>query len=153
MADEADVTLARASACPANQHHSAAAPRLNRAIVAWVVKAGPCSLEQLDEIFGPAPDTPNLRLAQEHFRDRLARLVAVGQLAHNGQRDARRLWRAGPLAPALPAPPAAPRWAGPIVPPRRVDVMGGPVYVPPPAAPVRAGATDFQRCASLGVRC
>lgn len=150
----ADVTLARthASVCPPGQHHSAAAPRLNRAIVAWVVKAGPCNLEQLDEIFGPPPDAPNPKLALEHFRHRLARLVSVGYLSTNGLKDRHRLWSAGPNAPQPEKPPTPP-WVGQIVPAREVDVMVGPVYVPPRMVCPRAGGLDFKRVASRGHAC
>lgn len=37
--------------------------------------------------------------------------------------------------------------------PNRYDVMSAPRYTPPAARPVRAGANDFMRIASLGVRC
>ena len=38
------------------------------------------------------------------------------------------------------------------VPPRRINEIVG-NYTPPPMAPARPGALDYQRCASQGVRC
>lgn len=37
--------------------------------------------------------------------------------------------------------------------PRRHDVLRGPIYRPAPAAPLRAGADDHTRIASLGIKC
>ena len=54
-----------------------------------------------------------------------------------------------PLAASrsLPAPPAN------VAPPRQVQVMFGPVYVPPRGPALRAGALDHQACASRGHAC
>lgn len=43
--------------------------------------------------------------------------------------------------------------AGQVAAPRRVDVLYGPVYVPPRPVTAREGAQDFAAIASRGVRC
>lgn len=54
-------------------------------------------------------------------------------------------------------PATAPRYAeqraGQVAAPRRVDVLYGPVYVPPRPVTAREGAQDFAAIASRGVRC
>lgn len=62
--------------------------------------------------------------------------------------DAQQLvWFLG--AVEAPAQPAATSNAQAVAAPRQVNVMHGPVYVPPTAAPARAGALDYARMPSL----
>ena len=48
-----------------------------------------------------------------------------------------------------PRPPAP--WVGQVVPPRQVNVMHAPAWVPPRWEPARPGATDFARCPRRGI--
>jgi len=54
--------------------------------------------------------------------------------------------QAGPVPVPAPAP-----WVGQVVPPRQVNVMHAPAWVPPRWEPARPGATDFARCPRRGI--
>lgn len=85
------------------------------------------------------------------FSKRLNYLKSQGWLLNKGS-STRAVWRinpdqqpgARPQAKPTAKAPTAPVWIGPIVPPRRVDVMSGPTYKPQPAT-YRAGAMDYAR--------
>lgn len=134
-------------------------PTLNRAIVDHLRTAGPCSALALMDLFceGESED------ARRAFRKRLNYLADAGALVAIGSwrgrqfdagppdayipgADARRVRVRGP-AKAPPPPPAN------VAPPRQVQVMFGPLYVPPRAPALRPGALDFKACASRGHRC
>lgn len=129
-------------------------PPYVRAAAVYVVKlAGPISRTELTELF--CPDG-----AVDGFHTGLIRLVKRGELAHSRSPGLKHL---GP-GPAFAPPgfdwaaerrrkPDAPVWVGPIVPPRRVDFMGGPVLTFGAVPPARPGADDHKRWQSVGVRC
>ena len=54
--------------------------------------------------------------------------------------------QAGPVPVPAPAP-----WVGQVAPPRQVNVMHAPAWVPPRWEPARPGATDFARCPRRGI--
>lgn len=88
---------------------------------------------------------------QGQLLKRLSNMADRGWLLQEWSSDGERLWLIAPSArAALPKPPAPAALV--LVPPRRINVMVG-TYTPPPMAPARPGALDYQRCASQGVRC
>lgn len=139
---------------------------ISLAILNFLAANGPCSLDVLHARFfefqGRTIGRPDLyKLLKAH--------MGYGKLECHGPR-AERLWSlSGELqekvAAALPkavvngSPEAAktlpppPPYVGQIVPPRRVDVMFGPVYQPKPAACHRPGAMDFKGIARRGHAC
>lgn len=79
-----------------------------------------------------------------NLRSQLNQLATKDLLHFSGERFNKR-WYPG----ARPAPQGL---LG-VVPPRRVQVMLGPVYVPPSVPAQRPGAMDFKACASRGHPC
>lgn len=77
-------------------------------------------------------------LAPHQVRDALHDLAAQGHVhsVHCSNTGVRR-WRLGPK-------PQAARPEG-VVPPRQIDLMRAPVYVPPPQPPARPGAMGYAR--------
>lgn len=133
-------------------------PSLNRAIVAYLRTAGPCSAATLMGVFckGGAE-------ARRSFRKRLRYLADAGALVTHGSWRLR-VFEAGPPDAHIPGGPRPPRTASAaanslpappanVAPPRQVQVMFGPVYVPPRGPALRAGALDHQACASRGHAC
>lgn len=122
------------------------------AIINFVAKTGPCGFEQLAEIF----EEHGTEESRDKFRRQLNHLRDSGRLKAAGT-GRRRTWALGPLpyGPGQPRQrtPAPPRYVGPIVPPRRVDVMFGPVYRPGPGPALRPGALDFKSIARRGHAC
>lgn len=140
----------------------------NRAIVQHLISCQAtgkpyCTTNELLECFGPNNPTEEEALRFRRKLNHLGSKDAIENLAPTGKPDR---WAPGPRAQAFchtasgrtemsvdaNAEPV-PKWVGPIVPPRRVDVMNGPVYVPTHAASNRAGVDDFRHCRSVGVRC
>lgn len=58
-----------------------------------------------------------------------------------------------PMDEASGHAPTVEKWCGEVVPKRIVDVMYGPVYVPPKWEPPRAESEQYRQYTSRGVRC
>lgn len=113
---------------------------LRRALLEFVrARPSGCTFAQVAAATGHLPGGSGANL-----RANLNYLANKDQLHHSGDREHKR-WYPGPR----PAPGAAPNVALP----RQVQVMFGPVYVPPRGPALRAGALDHQACASRGHAC
>lgn len=113
---------------------------LRRAILEFVrARPSGCTFAQVAAATGHLPGSsgPNLRANLNY-------LAKKDQLHYSGEREHKR-WHPGPR----PAPQGLPG----VAPPRQVQVMFGPVYMPPRAPALRPGALDFKACASRGQRC
>lgn len=110
---------------------------------------GPATAQELHAVLSPG--RPHMR--PRDIAQRLKRLEALSWLYSEEDRDGVRRWHALAITPttARPAPRPKP-YVGQVAPPRRIDVMNS-TWVPPAGPALRAGALDYQRCASLGVRC
>ena len=119
----------------------------SKAVAEHLHQHGPASLDELLEHF-PAEGRCALRR-------RLNNMVGCNWLDISWDSAGKPLWhfaaRASVPRAAQPQP-ATPATQGLLAPPRRINVMVG-AYTPPPMAPARPGALDYQRCASQGVRC
>jgi hypothetical protein len=129
----------------------------NDELVDYVEKEQPCDFLELREFFG-GPDGGTR--AKVIFQKRLAYLVSKGRLktvnlAGKLHWEVPELGTAGEAdcKPAEKITRCADNWVGAVVPPRQHNVMDGPTYVPEPDASLRAGALDYRRVASHGVRC
>lgn len=130
---------------------------LNQGIVAHIARHGACDFYELHSLFGEDDASHN---ATKRFRARLQYLVDSGQLQATG-RGRGRTWYAQRHSvralqghtPSQPAPDTPTPWVGPVVAPRQYNVMHGPAYTPGPTLALRAGALDFRRVPSAGVRC
>ena len=114
------------------------------AILNLLRERGPCSLVEL-RLNLPAA------FSKFHLVKRLGTLVDNGWLQVLWPTEDERLWAVSPRARAA-LPKLQPNEPPVLVPPRRISVMSG-NYTPRPMHPARAGALDYQRCASHGVRC
>ena len=116
------------------------------AVVAHLKQHGAATLDELLPHFADE--------GRSKLRKRLSNLVDGNWLDIAWDARGAMLWLVAPRArTALPTlPQAAPSAPPVLVPPRRINVMVG-TYTPPPMAPARPGALDYQRCASQGVRC
>lgn len=119
------------------------------AVVAHLKQHGAATLDELLPHFADE--------GRSKLRKRLSNLVDGNWLDIAWDARGAMLWLVAPRArtalPTLPqATPSAPSAPPVLVPPRRINVMQG-TYVPPPMAPARPGALDFQRYASRGFRC
>lgn len=104
------------------------------------VRANPgCTLAQVHGHIRPLHDD-----SRENLYYHLARMASCHLLHTTGAR---------PHVRYYPGPRPAPAPLPNVAPPRQVQVMFGPLYVPPPAAALRAGALDFKACASRGHAC
>jgi len=130
--------------------------KLYTAILAHVRAQGPCSLYELHATFGEKPNDFRLRNLVQILEDQ-GKLVNVSET-----RNCR--WiigdgtRAGtaphkPRREQCPTPIVRPVQVGPITPPRQIDLIRAPVYVPPARAIARPGAADFLQIPSRGCRC
>lgn len=107
------------------------------------------------ELAGIFIDDEDDALECSAMRHALASAVRRGQLCAQGAGIDRAWAPAGYVFPPdviYPEDDADP-WVGPIVPPRQIDVMHAPVYVPPSSTPAREGALDAARLPSRGFRC
>ena len=98
-------------------------------------------------------------MSRTQLLKRLGNLVDLGWLDFTWNNAGDKMWFLRASARAIPVHTVAdeaPHQAAPappvLVPPRRINVMVG-NYTPPPMAPARPGALDYQRYASQGVRC
>ena len=119
------------------------------AVVAHLKQHGAATLDELLPHFADE--------GRSKLRKRLSNLVDGNWLDIAWDARGAMLWLVAPRARAAlptlpPSAPSAPSAPPVLVPPRRINVMQG-TYVPPPMAPARPGALDYQRCASQGVRC
>ena len=119
------------------------------AVVAHLKQHGAATLDELLPHFADE--------GRSKLRKRLSNLVDGNWLDIAWDARGAMLWLVAPRArtalPTLPqAAPSAPSAPPVLVPPRRINVMVG-NYTPPPMAPARPGALDYQRYASQGVRC
>ncbi len=126
--------------------HSKLSPA-SKAIAEHLHQHGPASLDELLEHF-PAEGRGALRR-------RLNNMLECLWLDISWDAAGKVLWHFAararvPRAAQPQGTPPVPQ--GLLVPPRRINVMVG-TYTPPPMAPARPGALDYQRCASQGVRC
>lgn len=104
------------------------------------VRAHPgCTLAQVQAATAHLPGGSGANL-----RSQLNHMATKDLLHFSGEREHKR-WHPGPR----PAPQGLPG----VAPPRQVQVMFGPVYVPPRAPALRPGAMDFKACASRGHAC
>lgn len=112
---------------------------LRRAALEFVRAHPGCTLAQVQAATEhlPGGSGPNLR-------SQLNQLAAKDLLHFSGERFNKR-WYPGARPP--------PQGLLGVVPPRRVQVMFGPVYVPPSVPAQRPGAMDFKACASRGHPC
>lgn len=78
---------------------------------------------------------------------RLSKLRAAGYI-HCRNNGTGELWSEGPAIEDEP-----PQTGTNVAAPRCVDLMNGPVYVPPPESAPRAGSLNYKACPSRGVRC
>ena len=120
----------------------------------------PCSFADLMAAFGGEDS----QMGRNRFSKRLSYLVSTARLAllnHSGVRHyviAPDTTPAGPgplqeIEVATPESDPTPPWVGTVVPPRQVDVMHLPPYVPDAGPANRPGALDYKRVASYSVRC
>lgn len=133
----------------------------NRVIVLHLRKVGVSDFEELYTLFGhdelADPKTNKLR-----FRKRMAYLLFVGLLENApGGHWGNPCYSAAPegkpagevvrraKARALQSPPSDLQR----VPPRQIDLMHAPVYVPPSTTPTRPGALAFLQLPSRGFAC
>ena len=115
------------------------------AVVEHLKLHGASTLEELRVHFGAE--------GRGRFAQRLSNLVYGNWLDISYAANGDMLYLVAPRARAALPKAQAPASAPPVlVPPRRINVMVG-TYTPPPMAPARPGALDYQRCASQGVRC
>lgn len=104
------------------------------------VRANPgCALSQIFEHV-----TATVDISRELLYYYLTRMAGRDHLHTTGERLHVRYYP-GRRPPAAPLPGVAP--------PRQVQVMYGPTYVPPRAPALRPGALDFKACASRGHAC
>ena len=115
------------------------------AVVEHLKLHGASTLEELRVHFGAE--------GRGRFAQRLSNLVYGNWLDISYAANGDMLYLVAPRARAALPKPQAPASAPPVlVPPRRISVMAG-TYTPPPMAPARPGALNYQRVASHGVRC
>jgi hypothetical protein len=112
---------------------------LKRAALEFVRAHPGCAFRQIDEHVRPLhTGTP------ENLYYHLTKMAGRDLLHTTGARPHVRYYPG-----ARPAPPPLPG----VAPPRQVQVMFGPVYVPPAAPTLRPGALDHKACASRGHAC
>lgn len=143
---------------------------MSLAVLNFVARTGPCSKDQLYAHFA---NFQGQEVSRRTFSLHLTRQRTYGKLQTRGM-GAELVWELGPMAigqsvdtprksgKANKAAASAqdeeaeeplPRYVGAIVPPRQVDVMHSPVYVPKPGPSLRPGAMDFKNCGSRGHAC
>ncbi len=125
---------------------------LNLALVKHVAQHEPCGFDELMKLFGELPADREARL---RFQKRLSYLCYAGRLRPVNHQEQRH-WCVPQVDAAepddAPAPPTD-KWVGTVVPPRQHSVMHGALYVPEASPALRAGAHDYQRVPTHGVRC
>lgn len=137
----------------------------NDELLAYVQTWGPITFTALYEAFGDIPATPQ---SHRRLHNRIAQLAYAGKLV-NVASGRVNLWAVGDgnsapaghrprqaASPALARKPVHNAVPAPsqVVPPRRLNWMESPVYVPPATQrPTRPGALDFMACPSRGNRC
>lgn len=132
----------------------------NQELLQHVADHQSCSFEELLGMFGgPAADVD----ASQRFIKRLYYLVDSGRLrSHISTVDGVRHWTLPPVSaePSIDAHRTRTRdcapvdaWVGTVAAPRQNSVLAGPLYVPDRDCALRAGALDYKRFASHGVRC
>lgn len=123
--------------------------RVNAAIVAYLVKCGGATWEELRDIFAEPDDIAG---ARERFRRRMEYLLYVGAVtADLGRGPTRRYEAVEPVA--APGDTQPEPYVGEIVPSPAHDVMHALAYVPEPEPALRAGALDYKAVPSRGWRC
>lgn len=151
------------------KHHGSQSD-LNLALLNFVNQRGRASYAELFACF--ADDSLSDREAHKSFGKKLEYLCLTEQLQHINSRGQHRHFSIGPLAdgkhrpsaalagatgPARAPAPAPARahlqYAGPVVPPRAVNWLHGPVYAPSASVCLRPGSEDFKRCPSVGHAC
>ncbi len=128
--------------------------KVNAAIVAYLVKTGGATFEELHEIFGE-PDTEVQHQGLLRFRRRMEYLRYVGAVtADLGQGPAQRYQAVPPdPEPAAGDKPPEPEYVGEIVPSAWHGVMHALGCVPDPEPALRAGALDYKAVPSRGYPC
>jgi hypothetical protein len=116
----------------------------NRTLINFVRAHGPVTTIALAEISGVPDDGLQLFIRRLQYLKSAGHLVRVSTgveclwaIAQAGTQD------------AVHEAPEAPE----VVPPRRVNVMHGPVWQPKPETVARSGAHDHLMCPSRGYRC
>lgn len=138
---------------------------VNLALLNLVKQYGSSSYTMLYDQFADLDLDPET--AHAKFVRKLDYMVSLDQLQYTGRGKSRRFFL-GPMAgqrplggkaahdsylPTVVDASLARAYPGPLVPPRQLNPMTAPVYVPPPNPALRPGALDYQRYASFGNRC